>query len=82
MDVIGRLSCGFPSADEIVGAQEGKEIKPGKQLHRFLDALHPPVLNTTCKSASCPLPQKGCSRLKKVINKGITLEKFTQRAAE
>lgn len=76
------LLCGFPSADEIVGVQKGKEIKLGKQMHQFLDALHLSVLNTTCKSASCPLPQKGCSRLQKVINKGITLEKSTRRAAE
>lgn len=34
------LLCGFPSADEIVGVQKGKEIKLGKQLHQFLDALH------------------------------------------
>lgn len=74
--------CGFPSADEIVGVQKGKEIKLGKQLHQFIKALHRSVLNTRCKSACRPLPQRGCSGIKKMTNKGITLEKFTWRMAE
>lgn len=54
---------------------EGRENKLEK-IYQFINPLRACILNMMCKSACCPLPQKGCNGIRSMINKGIILEEF------